>query len=51
MHQRVGIYGARGEMAEAVFEEVRRHADVDPSPSSTVQWRTGNCQGACAERF
>ena len=29
MHQRVGIYGARGEMAEAVFEEVLRHKDVE----------------------
>ncbi|MFN7980622.1 MAG: glycosyltransferase [Vicinamibacterales bacterium] len=29
LHQRVGIYGARGEMAEAVFDEVRRHKDVE----------------------
>ena len=29
MHPRVGIYGARGEMAEAVFEEVLRHKDVE----------------------
>ena len=29
LRQRVAIYGARGDMAEAVFSEVRRHADVD----------------------
>ncbi|MEQ1909996.1 MAG: glycosyltransferase [Vicinamibacterales bacterium] len=29
LKQRVAIYGARGDMAETVFSEVRRHADVD----------------------
>ena len=29
LQQRVAIYGARGDMAETVFCEVRRHADVD----------------------
>ena len=29
LRQRVAIYGARGDMAETVFSEVRRHADVD----------------------
>ncbi|MGE3957560.1 MAG: glycosyltransferase [Vicinamibacterales bacterium] len=28
LDQRVAIYGARGDMAEAVFTEVRRHGDV-----------------------
>lgn len=28
LKQRVGIYGARGDMAELVFAEVRRHTDV-----------------------